>query len=332
MEAKRKLQPVLDEKGFWLIGPNPNLAELNTDNQECVDHHVFQSEDGKWHLWSCIRGTKVGRVLYHWEADHLWEECWQQTGEWMRALKEYGESIDDWNGEEWIQSPFVVKEDGLYYMFFGGHGTGINDEGQPQSGHNGKRVPPTLDTAMQMCLQTSKDGRNWERYQNEDGYSRLFISPGEVRDPCLLKDGDVWRMYYAGYYGGGVANHGTPGIFMRTSTDLIHWSDWKLVHTDRSAQFGGGDWDQECPHVVKRGGYYYMFRTEDYYIPRTHVFRSEDPEDFGIGDASDKYVGLIRVAAPEIIVDPETGDEYITSNHNLKGGTMITRLRWVDAE
>lgn len=328
MDNLKKMIPVLDKAGFWLIGPNPNLAELNSVNQECVDHHVFQSADKKWHLWSCIRGTKVGRVLYHWEASHIWEECWQQTGEWIRPLKQYGESIDDWQGEEWIQSPFVVCEKGIYYMFFGGHGTGIDEKGNPQKGHNGKNIPNTLDTAMQMCLMRSTDGRNWERYKNEQGLSRVFFGPGEVRDPCLIKDGDIWRMYYAGYFGGSVGNHGIPAIFMRTSKDLISWSDWKVVHTDRSAQFGGGAWNQECPHVVKRGGYYYLFRTENYYIPRTHVFCSTDPENFGIEDASDKYLGLLRVAAPEIIVDPDTGDEYITSNHNLKGGTMMTRLYW----
>lgn len=74
-------------------------------------------------------------------------------------------------------------------------------------------------------------------------------------------------------------------------------------------------------------GYYYLFRTEDYPSARTHVFRSEDPFDFGIGDASDKYMGLMAVAAPEIIVDGD-GAEYITSNHDLRGGTRMCRLGW----
>ena len=86
----------------------------------------------------------------------------------------------------------------------------------------------------------------------------------------------------------------------------------------------------ECPHVVFRGGYYYLFRTEDYGLARTHVFRSEDPLDFGAGDASDGYVGMIGVAAPEIIVGPD-GIEYITSNHDLRNGTKLCRLRWETA-
>ena len=93
------------------------------------------------------------------------------------------------------------------------------------------------------------------------------------------------------------------------------------------ASFGGHRWQTECPHVVYRAGYYYLFRTVHYATSETHVFRSEDPLDFGIGDARDKYVGRIAVAAPEIIVDGE-GNEFITSNHNLAGGTMLCRLRW----
>ena len=74
METNAKLRPVL-EGDFWLIGPSPALPELATGAQEaepphheCVDHHVYQSADGAWHLWGCIRKTPVGRVLYHWEG------------------------------------------------------------------------------------------------------------------------------------------------------------------------------------------------------------------------------------------------------------------------
>ena len=85
-------------------------------------------------------------------------------------------------------------------------------------------------------------------------------------------------------------------------------------------------------------GAYYLFRTQDYARARTHVFRSTDPADFGIGDARDNYVATpggasIAVAAPEIITDPAdgdgaVGDEYITSNHDLLGGTRLYRLKW----
>ena len=57
------------------------------------------------------------------------------------------------------------------------------------------------------------------------------------------------------------------------------------------------------------------------------MFRSQDPYDFGAGDAGVKYVGSIAVAAPEIVVDA-VGNEYTSSNHDLFGGTRLCRLRW----
>lgn len=327
---RTELRPVLDGD-FRLLGPSPELHALDTDaraasagaapaeggpsRHECVDHHIFQSLDGVWHLWGCIRKTRVGRILYHWEGRTLAHGTWRQTGELFRADREAGESLDDWNGEEWLQSPFVVQADGLYYMFYGAHGTGLDEAVRPV---------PSGDpaTACQICLMTSEDGRQWTRHRNADGHSRLFLGPGEARDPCVLRVGGRWHLYYAGYDGG---NPQEAGFYLRTSADLLTWSDWRLVHQD--TRFGGGRWDTECPCVVYRAGYYYLFRTVDYAGAVTHVFRSDDPFDFGIGNAGDRYVGPIAVAAPEVVVD-EDGAEFISSNHDLTGGTRLCRLRW----
>jgi beta-fructofuranosidase len=318
---------------FWLVGKSPALAHLLPKDEvrstsphplpyhECVDHHLFQSRDGKWHVWGCIRDTAVGRILYHWEGESLVSGPWQETGEFIRADHRAGESLEDWWGEEWIQSPFVVKDRGKYHMFYGGHGTGTDAQGQP--------VPfqdPRMD--CQICLMVSDDGRNWVRYQNENGQSRLFTGPGETRDPCVIRIGDSWVMYYTGYHAQDLS---MAGIYARTSADLVHWSDWRIVHHDLSENFGSRPWNTECPHVVYRRGYYYLFRTEDYAQARTHVFRSQDPFYFGIGNALEYYIGPISVAAPEIILD-ENGDEYITSNHDLPGGTQLCRLTWVKDE
>lgn len=320
MSQKRHLRPVLDGDS-WIIGPSPDLTKLLPAPQgdpslhECVDHHLFQSADSAWHLWGCIRKTVVGRILYHWEGASLTGGPWRSTGELFRADNQAGESLNDWGDEEWLQSPFVIRVNGTYYMFYGGHSTGADASGTPV---------PSKDprTACQICLMISADGRTWTRHRDANGHSRLFVGPGETRDPCLLKVGDLWHLYYAGYHDD---DPHQAGFYLRTSTDLIHWSDWRLVH--QAPQYGDGQWNTECPHVVFREGYYYLFRTVDYTSANTHVFRSEDPTDFGIGDAGDKHVGPIAVAAPEIVVD-EGGTEYITSNHDLHGGTRLCRLRW----
>jgi hypothetical protein len=326
------LRPVLDSD-YWMIGDNPDLGgiqglrgtaalKVGVLPQEPVDHQVFQSGDGAWHLWGCIRGTAVGRVLYHWESPALEAEHWKQTGEMIRADRTAGESINDWNTREWLQSPFTVVDNDTWYLFYGGHGSGVTERGAVAWSEVGSK---NAKMDCQMCLMTSGDGRAWTRRKNGDGQSRIFLGPGETRDPCVVWIDGLWFLYYAGYHEG---DQGNPGFYARTSSDLIHWSDWTIVHRDQSGRYGSGNWNCECPHVVYRGGYYYLFRTEDYGSARTHVFRSEDPLNFGIGNAADKYVGPIEAAAPEIVVDPQSGGEYISSNHDLDGGTRMARLRW----
>jgi len=325
MEETLYLKPRL--KGdFWMIGDNPDLGELDgrkkgsrVRRQECVDHHIYRADDGLWHLWGCIRGTAVGRILYHWRAPSLTVEHWEKRGEIIRADHRAGESVADWNDEEWIQSPFVVRDGGRYCMFYGGH----TAEPAPR-----KDWPTGMEHRKcnsQISLMTSPDGLNWTRRRDSEGRSRLFVGPGETRDPCVLRIAGVWHLYYAGYES--MSSGECPGVYLRTSKDLENWSSPRLVHCDRSGRFGSSLWDTECPHIVYRGGFYYLFRTENYAERRTHVFRSADPADFGVGDASAHYVGPLEVGAPEVIVD-EDGTEYITSNHDLTGGTRICRLVW----
>jgi hypothetical protein len=60
-----------------------------------------------------IRKTSVGRILYHWEGESLTRGPWRPTGEIVRVDRDAGESLDERDGQEWIQSPFVVRHRGL---------------------------------------------------------------------------------------------------------------------------------------------------------------------------------------------------------------------------
>jgi hypothetical protein len=307
----------------WLIGKSPDLgplagAEGGDRPQQCVDHHIFQSHDGTWHLWGCIRNTAIGRLLYHWSSPVLERDDWARTGEVLRADRAFGESLEQEGAEEWLQSPFFVKAAAEILMFYGGHSTGCEvSEHDPQRG--GDRAD------CQICLMRSTDGLVWRRHDNGAHRSRVFVGPGEARDPCVVRTDDHWTIYYAGFDVAAGEDH--PGIYARRSTDLVEWSEPRLVHRDLSPQFGPGRWDTECPFVAYRDGYYYLFRTQDYATARTHVFRSRDPFDFGIGDASAKYVGRLAVAAPEIIV--HDGNELVSSCDRMTEGITLTRLVWV---
>jgi hypothetical protein len=354
--TKRKLKPKI-VGNWWRIGPPPPISnELPAETpksqedikkiceafgmsvEDClkysqketgkiskfepVDHHIFKASDGQWHLWGCVRGTGYGRILYHWKAKNLTDTPWELTGEMIRCDPSVGECIDDWRGQEWIQSPYIVDHEGKYYMFYGGHSTGRSASGTPAGG----MTKDMFFSESQICLMVSEDGLKWERHLFKDGFSRLFTGPGEARDPCVVRIGDTWHLYYAGYENGDQPKQG--GFFVRTSKNLINWSSYKLVHRDPT--FGSTSWAHECPHVVYRDGYFYLFRTENYYLAKTHVYRSEDPMDFGTNAtlAQKKYVGPIACAAPEIYkVD---GHEYVSSNHEPAGGTMMCRLTWED--
>lgn len=298
MRGNAREMPVL--AGDWrALAANPDLGELQGERQEVVDHGLWQADDGSWQLWACIRGTKVGRVLYRWEGPSLKGEL-QPVGIAMRAEAQYGESIDDWNGQEWIQAPFAWKDDHGWHMLYGGH--------------------RTEQESCQICLATSKDGREFERHAGEANRSRVFVGPGEARDPMVIRIGDRFLCYYTGHDEG---ERAPCKIYCRSSDDLVTWSEPVAVCWGGSA--GSGNWSAECPFVVARGGWFYLFRTSSYGEPVTHVYRSADPLDFGRGDDS-KKIGTIAVAAPEVVQDGER--TWITSVHDLRGGIQSAPLEW----
>jgi hypothetical protein len=288
----------------WHITGYPDVGSLQDGpDHEIVDHAIWQAKDRSWHVLACVRKTNVGRVLYEWEGSSLEQTNWKPLGVTMRADHRYGESVNDWEIEEWLQAPYVLEDKGTYYMFYGGHNSELGE--------------------CQICLATSPDGRTWTRQRNEQGYSRVFVGPGEARDPMVLRMGDQWVCYNCGHDTG---KRRPCKVFARTSSDLLHWSDARQVSWGGHAS-GTGLGSAECPFVVYVDGYYYLFRTSEYRTPaRTHVYRSQDPFDFGLGN-DDKWVATLRVAAPELVL---AGDKYyISSVEDLKGGIQLFKLKWM---
>jgi hypothetical protein len=321
------MTPVL-EGDWWTIAQRPSLDQLpllshnyhtadNRGRNQPCDHCIYQAADGTWQLWACVRRTRVGRLLVNWESDELSRPQWRLSGRVIRADSSAGESMVDWQGEEFLQSPYVVKHDGRYFMFYGGYDTGVDADGAP-----------TIDygpAEKQTSLMLSDDGITWERYRNADGLSRVFAGPGAVRDQCVARFNGLWHMYYAGHHD---RDRARSAIYGRTSTDLYHWSDWRIVESNTADR---RHITPESPMVVQRDGRYYLFRTHG---PRhgTYVFVSDDPLDFGHGHATESsphFVTHLPVIAPEILTD-EQGNEYISRIDDPVHGycVRLCRLTW----
>jgi hypothetical protein len=298
--------PVI-EGDWWQVGNNPDLGDLTSEEQEVVDHCFFQASDGKWQLWACIRAVKVGRIFYRWQGDSIEQRNWTPMGIAMRSDSTYGESQGNGPKDEVLQAPHVIKEDQEYYMLYGGGGSPYR-----------QCISGSVNHYQQICLATSLDGYDFFRHKSEDGYSQIFHGLG-ARDPMVIKVGNQFLCYYS------VNISHSDVIALRTSFDLVNWSDYTVISSGRNFAPPPHSDNLECPFVVFLDGYFYLFRSSRYEPPINHVFRSKDPMNFGI-DNNEKKITTLAAAAPEIV---QVGKQfYISTVADVKGGIQIARLRW----
>ncbi len=296
-EKRQVLIPSI-EGGWWQVAGDPDLGEYTNPKQQPVDFGVWQAADGTWQLWSCIRHTNCGgntRLFYRWEGESLTDPDWQPMGIAMEADTSLGETKGG------LQAPHVIKLDDIYYMFYGDWGN--------------------------ICLATSKDGKNFARVMNNEGTPALFSGPyGNTRDPMVLEYNDLFYCYYMGH-----AKNTEPNsaIFCRSSADLHHWSEPVMVSgggspADMDNWYGG---DAECPFVVNMDGLFYLFRNQRYGENNLNTqYCSSNLMDFGVED--DHFlIGTLPVAAPEIIYS--SGEYYIAALLPSLKGIRIAKLKWV---
>jgi len=278
--------------GWWRICEMPDLGELSgidPDQQHIVDHGFIRASNGKWQLWACIRGTKVGRILYRWEGDHLDEGPWVQKGIAARADASFGERTQP---QETIQAPFFLKIKDEYYCFYTS---------------NGARVMISRDGIQ---FKRNVLGNNGNLMYEDSGRDiMLFEEDGEFFSystiSTVAKDG--WKYGF---------------IILRTSRDLQKWSDYTIVNEGGLA--GNGPISAESPFVIKIENLYYLFRSSSV-TGRTYVYRSENPYHFGVNDDS-KLIEILPVKAPEIFRDQ---DQYYISDLADFKGIKLAKLEWV---
>ena len=295
------------EGDWWQVAGDPDLGKYTTAGQQPVDFAIWQAADGTWQLWSCVRSTSYPgwtRLFYRWEAKQLTDRNWQPMGIAMMSDVKLGEV------EGMLQAPYVMRYQGRFLMFYG--------------------------TGDQIALATSSDGKTFQRRPLPDGKVGMFTDGFGTRDPMTIRIKGIFYTYYSANPGTVfAADDATPSNraalklarnadFVRTSTDLLHWSEPKKVAEGGEA--GMGRYTAECPFVYyhKPSGHYYLFRTQHYGMnAETRVYRSKDPTDFGIND--DRYlVETLPVAAPEII--EAHGQLYIAALLPGLKGIQIAKL------
>jgi hypothetical protein len=280
----------------WKIAGDPDLGEFTDPKQQPVDFGIWQADDGTWQLWSCIRSTRCGgktRLFHRWEGGQLTDHDWKPMGIAMQADANYGETPGG------LQAPYVCKPPSFagadYIMFYGDW--------------------------VNICLARSEDGKKFTRWTLKEPHRPALFSEGphaNTRDPMAIRIGEIWYCYYTAH------PNQQGAVYCRSSPDLVRWSAPKIV--SRGGRGGGGFNSAECPFVVQRGGYFYLFRTQHYgQNATTHVYRSKDPLNFGIDDES-KYVTSLPAAAPEIV--SHDGQDYIAFLLPTLKGIQIARLAW----
>jgi hypothetical protein len=339
--AERVLVPTIDGE-WWQVAGNPDVGKHTTDDQQVVDFAVWQAADGSWQIWACIRLTSYpgfGRLFYRWEGAQLTERDWKPMGIAMTSETRLGET------EGGLQAPYVLKDQNEYFMLYGTWTHIALAKSQDGKSFQRQLMP---DQTVGMfsegdLLANTRDpmvfriGSLFYIYYTAHPFRSDEYSEDAARliaEEKKRPDYEESRRRRIARYGEDFVRrseqervHRLGSVYVRTSTDLRHWSPSRRVALGGAAGTKGSS--AECPFVYfhEASGYYYLFRTQRYgENGQTRVYRSKDPTNFGIND--DRYlVETLPVAAPEII--EFDGQVYIAALLPTLKGIQIARLKWV---
>lgn len=131
-------------------------------------------------------------------------ESWEQVGGILQPK----------DGGPWEQGglykSWLMEHEGIFYLFY---------NAKDRDDFGSVAVPPNW--TEQTGLATSRDLKHWKRFTNNPvlaaggpgDFDEVFAS-----DPCVLRDGDFWVMFYFGLAADGHAREGYA-----TSRDLYSW-------------------------------------------------------------------------------------------------------------
>ena len=255
------------------------------------DHTFIRAEDGRWHLFGITHREPAKaqdeKFFAHATAPDL-------LGPWKRQA--FVLPVDEKLGEIVVWAPYVLRHDGLYWMYYCAGGK--------------------QHTKYHIHLATSTDLFHWTRHSANpmvaDGY--------DARDPMVFRYKDKWVLYYAAT---SAPTGGYHTVKAATSSDLVHWSGATEVF--RSAEKGTYGGPTESPFVVERNGKYYLFVCTNQGYNETAVYESESPLHWDL----ENVVGKFAAHAAEVIHTAD-GKWYVSRSGWGQGGVYLADLTWKD--
>jgi len=272
--------------------------DINGQRWYMNDHTIIKDDAGKWHLIG-IQHQEPGFA-----PGCAFDEQWfgHAVSNSLTAPLGFVRQADALTAlrdgtEDFIWAPHIVRDGGLYYMFYA-TGSGVCGE-------------PIDFQHFRIRLATSTDLTNWTRV------GTLFEDGWMARDPFVRHIGDQWVMYYTATPDPNVDQGHI--VAYRTSKDLKTWSARKTAFYDATPS----GWT-ESPQVMQRNGDWYLFITQrgDPGYDSTDVFKSKDPFNF----PNTPYTRLISHAG-EVVQDTD-GRWYLSSGGWDRNGVWLAPLNW----
>jgi hypothetical protein len=262
------------------------------------DHAIFQDDAGWWHIigifqeqtrWNREQVQLVHGIAPPPAAGAPLTSLVFEFADPPIAL-EANEAI----GETHLWAPHVVRDGDRYVMFY--------QSGGPDDEHAGIRAAESRDRLL----------RTWTRI----GDRPLFEDVCVARDPMVLRTGDLWVMYHTRCP---AETSQLSGVALRTSDDLVHWSAPIMAFVMQESEPMWNSGYTESPFVFERDGWYYLSVTS-YPVAWdcSFLYRSRSPFRF-----DEPPFARLRAHAPEWIVDPRTGQLYMTHTGPGQGGVWL---------
>ena len=279
------------------IFPGPDSPRFKTGERypdwQVNDHAIIKGPDGRWHAFGITHpAVAKGEPNPH-------------EAEWFlfHAAAPVGPLKQQWVAGRWLDQPKILPPAERRKEIREIHSPFI-------IAHDGQYWMFYGYSPIRYA--TSTDLWSWQPR------GELFRQEGSARDPSVMHHDGLFYMSYTS----------RQSVLVRTSRDLLHWSEPTTVFSLAPGETGGA----ESPTLLAlHGGFYLIWCRWDAelskqlvtYQDRSFVYFSTDPLNF----RDRAPIAEIQGHAPEFFQD-EDGDWWISSAERPFRGVSIAPIKW----